>query len=325
MNAARRKRKTGARSPFSPVALLLQPGAGRQAIVILVMIAGMTGGAVYAWQRWGDRITEGPEYVLLPENFEIPAKPAWIRSDIRAEVVRDGSLTDMSIRDTQLLEKVKQAFAMHSWVERVTRVSKYYPARVVVEMAYRKPVAMVEVSVNGQAGLFPIDIEGVLLPPADFITEDGAAAGNAREYLRIFVPDAAPTGPVGTAWGDPRVDGAARIAAVFQDRWKDLGLYRIAIGAPESAAVADLQPTYELLTKNGFRVIWGKAPDADSAAEAKAALAKVAKLATYVQSNGSLESITGTTHIDLRGRPDFDPHTATLPTGPSGGPTATNR
>jgi hypothetical protein len=207
----------------------------------------------------------------------------------------------------------------------VTRVSKHYPARVVVEMIYRKPVAMVEVSIDGGLGLFPVDIEGVLLPPTDFIAEDGGATENARDYLRISVPDAAPTGPVGTVWGDPRVEGAVRIAAVFEGRWQALGLYRIETAPPDSVAVTDLEPTYELRTKDGFRVIWGKAPGVDSASEAKAALAKVAKLAAYVQSNGSLDSITGTARIDLRGRLDFDPHTASLPTGPFRDVTGTSR
>jgi hypothetical protein len=276
------------------------------------MVVAVPAGAIYAWQRWGDRIAKGPEYVLTPESFEITAEqPAWIKSDVREDVVRDGSLSELSILDKQLTVKVEQAFLMHNWVEKVTRVNKYYPARVVVELVYRKPVAMVELWTPEGDGLVPIDINGVLLPSTDFIAEDGTATEDTRDYLRISVPNAAPAGPVGTAWGDPRVEGAARIAAVFEGRWKALGLYRITISRADSGSAPE--PTYDLFTKNGVRVIWGEAPAADSMVEAKAALAKVAKLARYVKSNGPLESMTESADIDLRGRPDTDPHTALLP------------
>lgn len=315
MNAARRKRKT---SPLSSVLAPFRHGAGQRALILLAMVVAVPAGAIYAWQRWGDRITKGPEYVLLPENIEITTdKPDWIKSDIREEVVRAGGLTDLSIRDTHP-RKVSQAFAMHNWVEEVIRVNKYYPARVVVELVYRKPQAMVQVSINGQPGLLPIDVNGVLLPPADFTAEQ------TRDYLRISVPNATPTGPVGTAWGDPRVAGAARIAAVFEERWKALGLYGIAVSQADTASGSARQPTYDLFTKNGVRVIWGEAPAADSTVEAKAALTKVAKLARYVESNGPLESMTDTTAIDLRGRPDSDPHTALLPSRSSRGASVTS-
>ena len=309
MNAARRNRKTG---PLSSVLAPFRHGAGRRALILLAMVIAVPAGTIWAWQQWGDRIKNSPEYVLQPENIEITTdKPDWIKSDIRAEVVRDGSLTDLSMLDTQLTVKVEQAFAMHNWVEDVTRVNKYYPGRVIVEMVYRKPVAMVEVSINGQPGLLPMDINGVLLPPADFTAEQ------TREYLRISVPDAAPNGPVGSPWGDPRVAGGARIAAVFEGRWKALGLYGVAVSQTDSFSGSAPEPTYYLFTKNAVRVIWGEAPRVDSMVEAKAALAKVARLAKYVESNGPLESMTESTDIDLRGRPDPNPHTASLPSGSS--------
>ncbi len=327
MNAARRKRKTGPLSSFSSALAPFCHGAGRRALVLLALVVAVPAGAIYAWQRWGERISKGPEYVLLPENIEITAdKPDWIKSDIRAEVVRDASLTGKSTLDKDLTKKVAQAFRMHNWVEEVTRVNKYYPARVVVELVYRKPVAMVEVwSPKDGDGLLPIDINGVLLPRGDFVGDSGEAAANVRDYPRISVPDAAPASLVGSPWGDPRVEGAARIAAVFEGRWKALGLYRIAASQVDSITGSPPEPTYDLFTKNGVRAIWGKAPAAESVVEAKAALAKVARLAKYVEANGPLESMTETTDIDLRGRRETDPHTALLPSRSSRGANVTSR
>jgi hypothetical protein len=290
----------------------------------VVFVAALVGGAIYAWQRWGEDITQGPDYILQPEDIKISENspvPAWIHSDIRAEVVREGSLSGLSILDRQLTVKVAQAFTMHSWVEMVTRVSKHHPAHVVVEMVYRKPVAMVEVKIDDQAGLLPVDIEGVLLPPDDFrlppddspLPPDEFAAEQARKYPRISVPDATPTGLIGSAWGDRRVAGAARIAAVLQEHWERLGLYRIATRTTIASAESPTEPTYDLFTRNGVRVIWGEAPDANNAADARAALDKVSKLVAYDDSNGPLKSMKEPAEIDLRGRTVFDPRAATLP------------
>lgn len=323
MNAARRKRKS---SPLSSVLAPFRHTAGQRALIILAILVAVPIGAIYAWQRWGDRITKGPEYLLTPESFEITVnQPAWIKSDVRQDVVRDGSLNELSIRDKQLLHKVEQAFLMHNWVEKVIRVNKYYPARVVVELTYRKPVAMVEVWTPKHGDcLLPVDINGVLLPSEDFVDKDGNASAEARDYPRVFVPDAMPTGMAGSAWGDQRVAGAARIAAVFEGHWKKLGLYRIAASRTDSADGSIQTPIYELFTKNGVRVIWGEAPATDNMVAAKAALAKVARLAKYVESNGPLESMTESTDIDLRGRPETDPHTALLPSRSSRGANVTN-
>jgi len=323
MNAARRKRKTSPVAHFASTFLSFLQGTLGRAMMAVVFVAVFVGGAVYAWQRWGEDITQGPDYVLQPEDITISENspvPVWIHSDIKAEVVREGSLNGLSILDRQLTVKVAQAFTMHSWVETVTRASKDHPARVVVEMVYRKPVAMVEVVINGQAGLLPVDINGVLLPPDDFRLPPGDYRGSpeefaveqARKYLRISVPDATPTGLAGSAWGDRRVVGAARIAAVLREHWKRLGLYRVATRATIASAESPTEPTYDLFTRNGVRVIWGEAPDLNNAAEARAALDKVSRLVAYNDSNGPLKSLEKPAEIDLRGRGVFDPSTTTL-------------
>jgi len=293
----------------------------------VVFVFALIGGAVYAWQRWGEDITQGPDYVLQPEDIVISDNspvPAWIHSDIKADVVRQGSLSGLSILDRQLTVKVAQAFTMHSWVETVTHVSKHHPARVVVEMMYRRPVAMVQVvnPEDGLPGLLPVDIEGVLLPtdgffrlpPDDYLgSPKEFVADQARKFIRIYVPDARPTGLAGSAWGDRRVVGGARIAAVLQEHWERLGLYRITTRESNASGDSPTEPTYDLFTRNGVRVIWGTAPDAKNAADAKAAVDKVSRLVAYNDSNGPLESMKAPAEIDLRGRTAYDPRAATLP------------
>jgi len=78
--------------------------------------------------------------------------PEWIHCDLRAEIFRSAALDGpLSIMDEDLAERIAVACALHPWVARVRSVRKYHPARVVVELDYRRPVLMVEVT----GGLLP--------------------------------------------------------------------------------------------------------------------------------------------------------------------------
>jgi hypothetical protein len=168
---------------------------------------------------------------------------------------------------------------------------------------------MVEVAINGQPGLLPVDAHGILLPPGDFSAEQ------ARDYLRVSVPDAAPAGLAGTPWGDPRVHAATRIAAVLQEHWKKLGLYRIQV---DNAIPMPQEPNFLLVTRQGARVVWGAAPQAGSPADLKGALAKVSYLLQYVESHGPLDTLSKSIEIDLSQRDVTVPHTADRPSATSG-------
>ena len=292
MNAAKRKTES---APDGLAARLLPflRHPYRRVFVVLLLAAGLTGAAYYGWQRVGPQVTQGPDYLLEPEQIEITPPPPWIRSDVRGETVRDGGLSGLSILDRELTVKIARAFGLHTWVEEVRRVRKEHPARVVVELAYRRPVAMVEVTMNDRPGLLPVDMNGVLLPPGDFSAEQ------ARDYLRVSLADATPAGPVGTPWGDPRVDGAARIAAVLQEHWKQLGLYRVSVEPPESLPAALAETVFVLSTRRGAQVFWGNAPPANSDADVKAALVKVDRLIAYVEQHGPLDGLNSETQIDL--------------------------
>jgi cell division septal protein FtsQ len=304
MNAAKKKRQR--RSLLSRLLPFFQ-GGWRRMIMGLILIGLFTGGGVYGWRQWGPQIVQGPEFRVTPDQIEVTAPPEWIRSDVKAEVIRDGSLTELSLLDKQLTVKVAQAFTMHNWVERVTRVSKHHPARVVVDLVYRKPVAMVEVVLNGQPGLLPVDINGVLLPPEDF------TATQTRDYLRVAAEHTTPVGQVGTAWGDPRIHGAAHVAAVFQGQWKTLGLYSIVVQSDPSSPSQSL---YSLETTQGTRVIWGTALNVNDAAQVAVAKRKLTRLFAHVEQHGPLDANHQSREIDLREKAEIEPRTAVLPVLP---------
>src|SRR5262249_40387228 len=152
-----------------------------------------------------------PEYRVATKDIEIPAAPAWIRADVKTEAIRQGGLPpQLSILDPHLQQRLEQAFGLHAWVAHVENVRTSYPARICVDLQYRRPVAMVEV----YGGLLPIDIDGVLLPTEDFSPQE------AQTYPRICGVRSSPLGPLGTRWDDPSVEAAAHLGEYLKSRWQ---------------------------------------------------------------------------------------------------------
>jgi hypothetical protein len=137
--------------------------------------------------------------------------------------------------------------------------------------------------------LFPIDIEGVLLPTADFSPHEAA------RYPRLSNAPLSVEPPAGSVWREQRVFAAARLAAVLGDVWEELNLEQFEPLDEPSASPLDFQ----LLTKKGSRVFWGPAPAEDEASQALAK-AKIARLKQYVSERGALEGPQGPQDLDLR-------------------------
>lgn len=254
------------------------------ALAILLIL----GGGWFAWRTVGDRVLDSPRFRVQTDGISITPPPDWIRTDIRGELSRAAGLDDrVSILDAGLAERIHKAFALHPWVAKVVRVHKRSPARLDVELEYRRPVCMVEVP----GGLYPVDIEGVLLPSADFSPLE------ARAYPRLSGIQPTTEGPVGTPWQDPRVVGAARVAAALIEVWQELGLSRIVPVAGHSSREAF--PEYEITTKGGTRIVWGHPPAGDAAGRALAEK-KVARLRQYYTERGTFEGPDGPQEIDLR-------------------------
>lgn len=269
------------------------------ATIIVVMVAGS-----YAlWHKYAGDVLSDLNFTLTVDRIEVTAQPSWIAADVKAEAFLRGSLKGLSIRDPDVTVRVAQAFAMHSWVAKVNRVSKHYPATVVVDLEYRRPVAMVEVprellpvEVDYDA-LFPVDSAGYVLPFDDFYQH---SRDQLSKYPRILAGNATPAGPPGTPWGDRRIVGAARIASVLQDEWTELKLHRIVVGDSSTAETLQEEPVFELQTRNGVSLIWGHAPGSESAGEV-AAEGKVERLRKLAKAHGSLEEIDPRQPIDLSG------------------------
>jgi len=278
----------------SPLKWLL--GGGRPVLIVLVLSGVLCGGGTLAWVKLKPQILGSPEYRVGPEQIEITPLPPWIHTDIRAEVFRSPTLDGpLLLMDDDLIERLAKAFAQHPWVAKVESVAKQFPALVKVSLVYRQPVCMVEVP----GGLLPVNEEGVLLPStnADFSPLE------ASRYPRLVRIERTPAVSTGGRWGDPRVVGAAEIAAALGPAWERMRLDRIeplavdpAAGAAGAAAGDSSrrarEPIFAVFTRGGSRIVWGYAPGANMLGEAPAA-EKVARLLQYLADHDTLDGPQG--------------------------------
>jgi hypothetical protein len=290
------KAKRNSTSAISPSRLLriitLLWGPGRTPTGVVLLLAMFLIGWYWVWERVGGQAFATGRYAISQQQVAITPLPPWIHSDVRAEVFRNASLdAPLSVLDDQLTERIARGFALHPWIAKVVRVRKYAPVFVEVELQYRRPVCMVEVP----GDLLPVDIEAVLLPSGDFSPIE------KQSYPGLVGIDTRPMGPVGQRWGDGRVADGAEIAAALGPAWQQLRLYRIVPTARIGPLVGE-PGTYELFTRAGTQVTWGRAPDAKTAGEIPAA-DKVARLLQYVADHGSLEGRQGSQRLDVRGLP----------------------
>jgi hypothetical protein len=239
-----------------------------------------------AWQRVRERVVAGPQYQVTRESIKLLNIPPWIHSRVSDEVLDQMSLEgSVSLLDDRLAERIAKSFSLHPWIKRVIRVEKRFPAQVLVEVEFRRPVCMVEVPLTGDeladpedptfapgdvrtkaaGGLYPVDEHGVLLPTPDF------SPAQARRYPRLSDIHTLPMGPVGASWGDPRVAGAAEIAAVIVDDWERLRLHRIVPSEQPQSGGSSEDFTFEFVTRDGTRVLWGQRPSSTFPGEVSAA------------------------------------------------------
>ena len=276
---AKKKSVDGTDPPLAPGS----PGGGRGGrwFFVALTVVSVAGGVGYVvWRQVREHVLAGSEYRVDPSKIVVTPPPAWIHSEIKAEVIRDASFDGpLSILDTELTVRMATAFAAHPWVAHVERVSKHYPSGLDIVLSYRKPVAMVEV----QDGALPVDVEGVVLPTADF------SPGEAEHYPRI--------GEILTTPGGA-VTGAAQIADALANDWSALKLFRIVPAGRKTGGRGGVEYGFALYTHAGTRIEWGRAPSTDLPGEVPV-VEKIAKLKKYAAENGSLDGPDGPQQLVL--------------------------
>ena len=242
-------------------------------------------------------LNDRPEYRIGAEQVSISTPPNWIPPDLAQQVfVRAGLEKNQSLLDATLSERVAAAFHTHPWIQEVRSVRKTYPARIHVDVVYREPVAMVK----GVDGYYPIDRHGILLPARDFSDAD------IERYPVIERVASVPMGKLGESWGDPAVSGAAELAATLNAKregkdswWRELELSAILM--PRRVALIENadELEYELRTKGGSEILWGRGPNSRHPGELAVAQ-KLQRLSEYHRDYGGFDDAHGPYRIDIR-------------------------
>ncbi|MEX1228708.1 MAG: hypothetical protein WEB58_00625 [Planctomycetaceae bacterium] len=261
--------------------------------VLGVLAVVISVGASWPWIRsQTEHLKVLPEYRLDAEQIIVLDRPEWVPEQIVDEVLDDLQLpAETTILDEHLADDVALAFQRHPWVEEVIAVRKSYPNTIEVELHFRRPIALVRVA----QGVYPVDVNGVLLPPNDF---DPATVG---DYLQIEGIISIPGGRPGSNWGDVAVVGAARIAAVLHERWRDWQITAIRAPRPTKAQVTLEELVFELRGADGSIVVWGRAPGSKNPGELTTEQ-KLGRLEKYVHDYGQFDPAAAqpTWRIDLR-------------------------
>jgi hypothetical protein len=223
-------------------------------------------GGYIAWNRWGAEEIAKKFYGIDVSLIHVTQRPEHIASDITEVVYRDTKLDQLSLIDPAATARIASAFSSHPWVSKVVAVRKLPGGQVDVHLQYRVPVAMVYVvsrhpDVNGRPGFFAIDEQGVLLPTTEFTRE------HTMRYVHIEIPDVYPTGGVGSLFGDPRIIGAAKLAALIAPYRERLDTRSIQLH--ESSRTSPVAQ-YQLVTHSGESLLWGSPPGQEIYGERKA-------------------------------------------------------
>lgn len=246
-------------------ALPAGPSRRKLAIAALIVSAliGLAWGAVRLAGSAGEWLHVQPEYHLAFDQIELaPPPPAEFKSGAKgllAQVRKRANLPE-TLRLLDLdLDDFGLAFAKHSpWVERVERVERLYPRRLIVHLRYRRPVARVEGLAMGSFQAVAQD--GVLLPHDDL----SEGFGSQLVWL-VGIPGAREVLPghfLGLdASGQPRPDvtAALALARFFRGRAEEGRIWGI--------AVAGDRRSLTVFTQRKFRVAWGRALGTESVEE----------------------------------------------------------
>ncbi len=250
-----------------PIRSLLRRLIQAPAMLSFLWPALLIGGGYLAWHRWGAEHVAKQYYGVDPTLIEITQPPTFVRSDIVRTVYQDTAMEGLSLMDHQATAKIASAFSTHPWIRRVVSVRKLPGGCLDVRVDYRVPVAMVRVAMRDSktesVGFFPIDGDGVLLPPTDF------SSAETSNFIHIEVPDAYPTGGAGSAFGDSRVESAAKLAALIAPFREPGRIAAIGVhGDPRQNPI----PQLEITTKDNHRHFWGSAPGSEMRGESSATM-----------------------------------------------------
>jgi hypothetical protein len=262
------------------------------AIVALGVVGMLAFGGQAAWKLAAPLIVNRERYLLRAESIEITPPPEWIAADVRGQVVHNAGLDGrLSVLDPGFFQAISNAFALHPWVKSVDQIEKLPGPGVRVALAYRQPVAVIDVPDGSGGQLLPVDDRGVHLP-----------AGDVPLIRRQRLPrltNIVGMPPEGQTWDDARVPGGVQIAMGLAPVWEAWHLDEIAPSTRLKVQEGRQFFTYTIVTRGGTIINWGAAPLADAPGEDEFSV-KLARLKQCIQKHGPLNTPEAPGTIDVR-------------------------
>lgn len=264
-----------------------------KAIAVLAVVSLLAIGAQAVWKKAAPIVAGRDRYLVPAERITMTPTPEWIIADVRQQVIHSAGLDGrLSILDPAFVDTVKNAFSFHPWILRIDRIEKKVPPGVHLDVAYRRPVAVVEAPVGESRLLLPVDWNGIHLP-----TDDVPLI--RRQYLPRITGIAGHP-PVGQRWEDSRVAGAVEIATKLETVWEALHLMEITPSTRPEVSGSQQYFVYELVARGGTRIQWGPAPQAQVPGDDAFAV-KLERLNECVKQYGPLDSIEAPGTVNVRG------------------------
>lgn len=244
------------------------PGASLLFAIVPLFVLGYLG-----WFYYGAEHLDKALYSLKQENLTVTQQPDWIQSNVVEDVFRNANLNNISLLSQNANAIVAQAFETNHWIKSTNRVTKATGGKVVVDVTYRRPVAMVWYEpdpnmpavdgVQRKPGFFPVDDDGVVLPTTDFQNLDGNEISN---YFVLWAAGARPAGDAGMAFGDVRITEALQLCKFLYDDRQALGIKGISI-TQENRSSSSSPWIMVLHTIDDLSIIWGHAPSVQAPSE----------------------------------------------------------
>ena len=304
-------------TPKRRLAGLIGPPAARRVALSKLVVAGVLVSSLVILGLYGGvRIFRSaalwvdlrPEHRIKFSMVEIsPAPDPWVvggTARLLEEVRPKAKFGDeISLLDLDLKELEKD-FRRCSLVKDVLRIDRSRYGRLAVELAYRKPVAVVK-HPGLTPGVFVVDDDAVVFDDRDIDWTSSVSPyrvkGMDTPLLKIWgLAEASPTPRFGVPWkrkvgadvaddADPVVLGAARIARFFLERGHPQD---DPPGLPDFASIwvpQNPDDPYFLIDSGGNLVNWGRAPGMEKAGFPSPE-ARWDMLKQWVRAHGRLEA-----------------------------------
>lgn len=259
------------------------------AALFLIMCGGLVWWGV---PRLRERLDSDNRQATAAVVVDYAAAPAWFDGLRREEVSRqvERAVGSASSFDPHRLAKAKDALMTTGWFRAIEQVTLTDNGGFLVDATFVEPFAVVR---HGEQD-YLVDRGGRLLP----MQWPAGHRPAAPHYVAIVGAQQAPRGEYGEPW--PGKDVAAGLALASQlgaKRWFPLvaGIDVSQFGDGAEGAAS----TLSLVTARGGRLVWGRSPDARTAAEVPTET-KLETLDFLFAKFGQLDNGGGRT-LDLRG------------------------